>query len=180
MITESNQVETPLETEEATRKPFNVTAVQLTLQNIEQAAKWCGGEVGEESYKMVGTWTKLPCLKVPGNGASKGQKVTALIGQYIVKHNGSFRIYRADQYKATFDVVKLSAPQIFSDDFGKGAWVRVANTDSAYYNRVGQIYALTDDGLIAVDFSSKLYEELEPTAPFYVTELVAFDNTQAQ
>lgn len=144
MSTEGTQTEeTPLEIEEATRKPFNVLSVKLTLQNVDQAAKWCNGKVGEESYKMLGTWTKLPCLKVPGTGSNKGQMVTALLGQYIVKHNGSFRIYRADQYKATFDP-KPTALRIF---FAIGDRVTCKHEDG---NKVGEVVGF-ENGMIIVD-----------------------------
>lgn len=86
-----------------TRKPFPVSAVQVTLQNVEQIAEWCKGTVVMRSTKMMGTFTDLPVIVLPGQGDSRGRDVEAALGCWIVELKGSFRCYKPAQFEASFD-----------------------------------------------------------------------------
>lgn len=218
-----------LEYEEATRKPFPVVAVQVTMSNVELLAKWCKGAVSTDTVRLAGAPVELPCVLVPGTGVNKGSNISAVVGMYVVEHHGAFRAYRADQYTSTFDR-KPKAPRVFFElgdkvivghkigeianfedgklivdfeqgdqqafavedvqhftGFTKGDWVRVCNKSSDYFGRVGQVYEMAhavtegqDDGLFGVDFGSKLYANLNSTAPFYLTELEHFGGNTPQ
>lgn len=91
-----------LEIKQFDRRPFTVSAVQVTLDNIEYLANWCKGKIDQAPTKMMGTETLLPCVKIPGQGAHKDQWFTANIGSWIVEFKGSFRVYKPVQFKATF------------------------------------------------------------------------------
>lgn len=171
-----------LEYEEATRKPFPVVAVQVTMSNVELLAKWCKGAVSTDTVRLAGAPVELPCVLVPGTGVNKGSNISAVVGMYVVEYHGAFRAYRADQYVSTFDR-KPKAPAPLE----KGSWVRVCNKASDYYGRVGQVYEMAhsvtegqNDGLLGVDFGSKLYANLASVAPFYELELEHFDGSQPQ
>lgn len=92
-----------LEYEEATRKPFSVVAVKVTMNNLVEIADWCRGEVSTAVVRLLGSDTELSCVQVPGNGTQKGEYVSAVVGMWVVENRGSFRVYRQDQYSASFD-----------------------------------------------------------------------------
>jgi hypothetical protein len=83
------------------RKPFSVTAVQVTLQNVDEVAKWCKGEVVMVPTKFAGTVADLPTVKLPGN-TNKGMAYTATLGCYVVELRGSFRVYKEASFLDTF------------------------------------------------------------------------------
>jgi len=85
------------------RRPFEVKAIEVTLQNVEQVAAWCRGTVGEAKVKMMGTETVLPCIELKGQGIKKNQTFVAQLGHFIVEHKGSFRVYRRQQFEQTFE-----------------------------------------------------------------------------
>lgn len=84
------------------RKPFSVTAVELSFENIHEVSEWCKGEVGTESTKILGTTTMLPVLHIQGMGDARGKDFVARLGYFIVELNGSFRVYKPKQFKETF------------------------------------------------------------------------------
>ena len=73
------------------RRPFDVNAVEVTPDNAQEVADWCGGTVAQGDYKHSKYKIQLPVVKVPGNGPNKGKAVDARIGYFVVEHNGSFR-----------------------------------------------------------------------------------------
>jgi hypothetical protein len=84
------------------RRPFEVNAVEVTPDNAQEVADWCGGTVAQGEYKHSKYKIQLPVVKVPGNGPNKGKAVDARIGYFVVEHNGSFRVYRPKQFEETF------------------------------------------------------------------------------
>lgn len=84
------------------RRPFDVNAVEVTPDNAQEVADWCGGTVAQGDYKHSKYKIQLPVVKVPGNGPNKGKAVDARIGYFVVEHNGSFRVYRPKQFEETF------------------------------------------------------------------------------
>lgn len=84
------------------RKPFSVTAVELSFENINDVAQWCKGEVGTESTKILGTTTMLPIIVIAGLGDLRGKEFVARLGYFIVEMNGSFRVYKPKQFKENF------------------------------------------------------------------------------
>lgn len=91
-----------MDTKQYTRKPFPVSAVQITLQNIEEVAKWCGGTIEQRPTKMLGTTTDLPIIRLKG---ARDKDFEAFLGCWIVELNGSFRGYKPIQFDATFDEI---------------------------------------------------------------------------
>jgi hypothetical protein len=92
-----------METKEFARKTFTVQAVEVTLENYREVAEWCKGEVVFESTKMLGTTTKLPVIKIKGQGDNRGKEFKATLGCYVVELKGSFRSYRPPQFWSSFE-----------------------------------------------------------------------------
>lgn len=96
-----------MEIEKYARKPFEVQAVQVTLDNYEKVAEWCGGTPEMAPAKMMGTTTLLPCVRVPSeNQAGDRGKLSAYLGNWVVELNGKFRVYKHDSFTKVFDKVK--------------------------------------------------------------------------
>lgn len=84
------------------RRTFDVNVVEVTPTNAEEVAEWCGGEVAVGEYRHSRFKIQLPVVKVPGNGPNKGKTIDARVGHFVVEHNGSFRVYRPQQFEQTF------------------------------------------------------------------------------
>ena len=76
------------------RKPFDVEAVKLTPENIEEVAQWCGGEVrtsdlsksgGQEGYQQY--------IKVPVKRPLNDRQTRAYYDDWVVAAGGSFKVY---------------------------------------------------------------------------------------
>lgn len=91
-----------MEFENYTRKPFPVRAAQVTMENVDWIAEQCGGKVEQAEYKIAGTKAKLPCVMVPSKD-QKNRTTAALIGNWVVEMNGSWRVYKTQQFEAAFD-----------------------------------------------------------------------------
>jgi len=91
---------------EADRKTFRVKYTEVSLKDIEEIAKWCGGTIEQRPTKMMGTTTDLPVIMVPGVGEHRGESFPAALGCVIVEFKGSFRVYKPQQFQQAFDPVK--------------------------------------------------------------------------
>lgn len=96
-----------LDIREAVRKPFPVKFEQVTLANIEELAKWCGGTVEQRKTRMLGTTTELPVIVLVSK--ERGRRDEATLGCYIVGVKNSYRVYKPAVFEATFDVVPTDA-----------------------------------------------------------------------
>jgi hypothetical protein len=128
-----------------TRRPFDVNVVEVTPENVEQVAEWCGGTVAQGEYRHSKYKIQLPVVKVPGNGPHKGKSVDARIGYFVVEHNGSFRVYRPKQFEESFQNLK-NVPTFAEGDLVRdknnrmeGVVVAVAQV-AVDFGRMGQIY----------------------------------------
>jgi hypothetical protein len=95
-----------------TRKPFPVAAVQVSLQNIQEIAEWCRGTVEQVSTRMLGTETFLPAIKIQGQGENRGKEFTATLGCWVVELKGSYRVYKPQQFEATFDELEVEEASV--------------------------------------------------------------------
>lgn len=80
------------------RKPIIVEARRLTVRSFEKVKRWCGGY----------TWSRTPMRSVTGLRLYTIGREERLVrfGDWIVKEDGSFRVYGPITFKATFDRVK--------------------------------------------------------------------------
>jgi hypothetical protein len=86
------------------RKPFTVEAVQVTPQNAEAVAEWCGGKVETVATPMMGTKMDLPAVVVPGKGSAKDE--TAQVGSWVVKRKETYRMYKRQAFESSFQLHK--------------------------------------------------------------------------
>lgn len=102
-----------LELTEYDRKTFTVNAVELTFKNVEQVAKWCKGTVDTETTRLLGgADAELPVIKVQGQGEDKGKTLVARLGCFVVESKGRFRVYKAPQFHAAFELSKPEGIEI--------------------------------------------------------------------
>lgn len=102
-------------------KPFEVNAVQITLENIDEVASWSGGTIEQMTVKLVGAETQLPCIRLDSRGNHRNPNFKACLGYWIVERKGNFRIYKPHQFEQAFDVRNGESP------FEVGDHVEVTN-----------------------------------------------------
>jgi hypothetical protein len=96
-----------------TRKPFPVSAVQVSLEHIDEIAQWCKGTVVMRPTKMMGTYTDLPVIVLP---SEQGSTAEASLGCWIVELKGSFRSYKPGAFEASFDEFVETNEQVVEDN----------------------------------------------------------------
>lgn len=97
-----------LKIEHYTRKPFPVEAVQVTEENLNEVAKWCGGDIhtstktlrndaGEETGKI-----KLPFIKVDVHRPLNDRQTKAFVGDWVLKSESGFKVYTLKAFDNSF------------------------------------------------------------------------------
>lgn len=93
-----------LQTTKHTRRPFNVEAVKVTAENMEQVAKWCRGQV--RSSAGPGGRNPQRYIKVPVKIPLTTRQTQAYAGDWVVialdKPKG-FKVYTPKAFASTFD-----------------------------------------------------------------------------
>ena len=92
-----------MQIEKYDRKPFSVEAVEVTFENIYEVAEWCKGTVIKQPAKMLGVKTEVPAIRLAGQGDDRGKSFIASLGCYVVNLKGHCRVYKPQQFKATFE-----------------------------------------------------------------------------
>lgn len=92
-----------ISTERFTHKP--VDAIQVTLDNIEQVADWCHGEIRLNSFNGW-KYIELEVSHPTGRRTAK-----AFPGDWIVTVKGSFKVYNNRAFESTFDLLKEPNPE---------------------------------------------------------------------
>lgn len=101
---------TPLPREESTlkatrlvRKPFVVTGIQITAENMTLAARWCKGDIlthGENSF-----------IRVPAGRYARVEKTEAYIGCWVVRSRYRnklvFKVYTDEQLHMMFSILEM-------------------------------------------------------------------------
>lgn len=91
-------------TERYCRRPFEVEAVQVTLENMVAAAEWCGGKVSYTTPKAEDVTKPAPYVKLEVYAPKNIRHTRAFIGDWIVKaeSNDSYRVYPKRAFDASF------------------------------------------------------------------------------
>ena len=97
-----------VQTESYTRKPFPVDAVQVSEDNIQAVATWCGGEI-RYSTKTVGegdeaTKVKLPYIKVDVQHPLNERQTKAYAGDWVLKSDSGFKVYTGRAFEKSFEL----------------------------------------------------------------------------
>lgn len=85
-----------METAKFTRKPFDVDAVQVTADNIDEVAKWCQGEVltDGENNKYV----KVRVLRVISE-----RQTQAYAGDWVLYAGTGYKVYTDKAFRKSFN-----------------------------------------------------------------------------
>lgn len=78
------------------RREFPVEEVQVTAENMQEVAQWCGGKVVPEGGVPTHIWADIP------NALNERQK-KAYIGDHVLKQpNGTFKFFKNTAFHNTF------------------------------------------------------------------------------
>jgi hypothetical protein len=83
------------------RKPFFVNAVQVTIENLEDVAKWCDGVIREASPRSGQPRQKY--VKVRVMRPLNEKQTMAFPGDFVLQAGVGFKIYTAKAFFNTFD-----------------------------------------------------------------------------
>lgn len=82
-----------IETITCVRKPFEVEAVEVTDDNLEQVAEWCQGKLDSDSR---------PFIKVRVARALNERQTKAYPGDWVLYAGTGFKVYTAKAFHKTF------------------------------------------------------------------------------
>ena len=142
-----------LKIEHYTRKPFPVEAVQVTEENLNEVAEWCGGDIhastktlrndaGEETSKI-----KLPFIKVDVHRPLNDRQTKAFVGDWVLKSESGFKVYTLKAFDNSFQKKFVGES---SESVGKLSTdaVAVANASEGLpqpYMTLEQLFDVYDD-----------------------------------
>lgn len=95
-----------LNTVELVRKPFYVTAVQVTDKNMEAVAAWCGGDVRLTDRSRAKKLIK--CVHVDILRATADWQKQARVGDWVVKAGAGYKVYTDKALKNSFDSIQVN------------------------------------------------------------------------
>lgn len=90
-----------------TRKPFEVEAVEVTAENMEQVSKWCRGQL----RRSAGPGGRNPqrYIKVPVKRYLNDRQTQAYVGDWVVtaieEGTKGFKVYTPKAFAKTFDEI---------------------------------------------------------------------------
>lgn len=89
------------------RKSFEVEGVQVTADNMEEVAAWCGGAVEAESEDGTGRFIRVKVARVLND-----RQTQAYEGYWVLLYGGnSFKVYNPKAFAKTFEkIVTVPAP----------------------------------------------------------------------
>jgi hypothetical protein len=88
-----------MQTKKFARKPFLVDAVRVTSENMEEVAKWCGGEVLTE--KRGNRMVKF--IQVHVSRALNERQKKAPVGDWVLYAGKSFKCYTSKAFDDCFE-----------------------------------------------------------------------------
>lgn len=92
-----------METQQYVSKISMVDAIQITAENMEEVAKWCGGVIEEREFKSRNnhvTVNKL--IKVQVTRAMNRRQTEGHIGDYILLRGGDFKVYTEKAFYSSY------------------------------------------------------------------------------
>lgn len=87
-----------METTTFSRKPFEVDAVQVTEENIQEVAAWCRGKIQHAERKG----TVEPYIKVQTHRPLNEKQTMAFIGDWILQAETGFKVYTDQAMQNSF------------------------------------------------------------------------------
>lgn len=81
------------------RKPFNVEAVQVTEENLQEIADWCNGELRQ-------TADGTPFVKVDVQRPLSTRQTRGFVGDWILFAGRGFKVYTQKAFEGSFEKQK--------------------------------------------------------------------------
>jgi hypothetical protein len=85
-----------MKTTKFTRKPFEVDAVQVTAENIEEVAKWCQGDVATDPD------TGKQFIKVRVMRVINERQTQAYVGDWVLYAGTGYKVYTPKAFQKSF------------------------------------------------------------------------------
>jgi hypothetical protein len=77
------------------RKPFEVKAVRVTEENMDDVADWCSGKLRTNSYNV-------PYIHVDVRPFVNARQTKAFVGDWILFAARGFKVYTDKAFRASF------------------------------------------------------------------------------
>lgn len=97
-----------MKTEQYIRKPFEVDAVQVTEENIEEVAKWCMGDIRHKTGPGRGV---LNYIKVRVHRPLNARQTEAYVGDWVLYANKGYKVYTEKAFNDSFMLPIHKAPE---------------------------------------------------------------------
>ena len=94
-----------IQTKKFARKPFYVDAVQVTLDNMEEVASWCRGDV-RKAENSEGDKTLVPYIKVRVHRPLTERQTQAFAGDWILYAGTGYKVYTQKAFEKSFEVAQ--------------------------------------------------------------------------
>lgn len=104
------------------RKPFTVDAVQVTSDNIEAVAKWCGGDIrkGKPDHDIEEGLVGERFIKVRVYRPMGDRQSMAFAGDWVLYAGRGYKVYTNLAFEKTFEEV---VDTVVHRDAGSGRYV---------------------------------------------------------
>lgn len=103
-----------LNTETYTRKSFDVEAVQVTDENIEAVAKWCGGDV--RSTSTDADEGAVSYIKVRVFRPMSDRQTRAYVGDWVLYAGTGYKVYPPKPFEKCFDPAGVQNEHLMYDE----------------------------------------------------------------
>lgn len=91
-----------------TRRPFDVDAIQVTADNLEEVASLCGGNTSDIPYG------RDRIIRVPVKNPQTRRHSEARVGDWVVYHQGGWKVYNDRAFKSSFQQTTAVANDLAS------------------------------------------------------------------
>lgn len=99
-----------METQQFIRKSFPVDAVQITVENMEEAAKWCDGDI-----RTTGEGEKF--IKVRVHNPLTERQTKGFVGDWVLYAGKGYKVYTQKAFERSFDATAVESDDVINNVF---------------------------------------------------------------
>lgn len=97
-----------IQTDSFARKTFDVEAIRVTAENMDEVAAWCNGNIQNVNPDKYGGQDICIKVEVKRAGSTPMRQTMAFPGDWVLvmntaKKDNSFRVYSDKAFKASFE-----------------------------------------------------------------------------
>lgn len=93
-----------IQTTEFVRKTFSVNAVQITAENMEAVAKYCGGKILHTTPGPDDKVPSAPYIRIYVRKPLNERQTRAYVSDWVLESGGKFKIYPDKSFKQHFEL----------------------------------------------------------------------------